>query len=323
MLGNYNNAVEGVPAKLLRAAVELCLSVPGSCPPLDLALANSPCLLPTIPPAPGGRDPSWGGRHLLLGLLGHLAALQGRPGAAALAGCLVDTYLTSVERMVASSDFWRRRDSGAAMAGLVEAVGAAGQEAVHRWVLHQPEHQPLVEGLLRRVTGPAPAALLPMVRARLLHLRAELAAGPPAFSWHQPDAVVKDHPKVQEFFRGPLESFTYKYPDITSIRHAENWATKHEENDQGTSATYTPGWPSKQGRSKAARNRETPDAFVEIEKIRGGEAEMARKHAKLHAKLAEEHKRLVACLPPAEQPAAEVTWTEATTEILDSDSDSE
>jgi hypothetical protein len=136
---------------LLRAATDLCLSVPGSCPQLGLALAGHPCLLPVSPPAPYGGDPSWGGKDLLLGLLGHLAALQGRPGAAALAGCLVDTYLASVGKMVASNDFWRRRSGTAAseaLVGLVKAVGAEGQEAVYRWVLQQPEPQPLARSII-------------------------------------------------------------------------------------------------------------------------------------------------------------------------------
>ena len=88
------------------------------------------------------------------------------------------------------------------------------------------------------------------------------------------------HPKVQEFFRGPLESFTYKYPQITGIGHARMWARKHR-NDPGTSFNYTTGG-------------ERRTAFVLIRK-------KPSERATEHDKLAE-----VACLPPAEQSAAAV-----------------
>jgi hypothetical protein len=73
------------------------------------------------------------------------------------------------------------------------------------------------------------------------------------YSWHQPEAEVPNHPKVQEFFRGPLEVFTYGFPDIKAIGHAKNWVAKHQD-DHGTSATYTTGGPPGRG------------AFIHIQK---------------------------------------------------------
>ena len=98
--------------------------------------------------------------------------------------------------------------------------------------------------------------------------------------------MVPFHPEVQEFFRGPLQRFTYKFPEITGIAHARSWALKHSQ-DHGTSFTYTTGGM-----------RDT--AFVEIrkkpvEKKPAAAAERATEHDDEHL--------AVACLPPAQHGA--------------------
>jgi hypothetical protein len=78
-------------------------------------------------------------------------------------------------------------------------------QAMSRIILGQPDHQALLSALLCTVsvaTVPLPAAMLTMVRARVAHLQAVVARGPPVFSWRQSTAVVPGHPTVQQFFRG-------------------------------------------------------------------------------------------------------------------------
>ena len=38
-----------------------------------------------------------------------------------------------------------------------------------------------------------------LIKERVKYLQIEMADGPPKFSWHQPDAVVPAHPKVEAF----------------------------------------------------------------------------------------------------------------------------
>ena len=82
-----------------------------------------------------------------------------------------------------------------------------------------------------------PVFLLEACRLRFNKLRETIRMGVPEFSWHQPKAVVPNHPQVQQFLRGPAQSFTYR--NFNDRNHAENWANKHRY-DHGCFMTLTP-----------------------------------------------------------------------------------
>ena len=119
--------------------------------------------------------------------------------------------------------------------------------------------------------------ILHLINERVKYLQIATANGPPKFSWHQPDAIVPGHPKVEAFFRSDQETFTYQ--EFTGIKHARNWARKHS-NDAGTKANFQPGGIGQK-------------AYVIVTKARAG-FEMQKKS--YHGKVVENH-RLMACLP--------------------------
>ena len=79
--------------------------------------------------------------------------------------------------------------------------------------------------------------LLEACRLRFNKLKEAIRMGVPEFSWHQPNAVVPNHPQVQQFLRGPAQSFTYR--NFNDRNHAENWTNKHRY-DHGCFMTLTP-----------------------------------------------------------------------------------
>ena len=119
-----------------------------------------------------------------------------------------------------------------------------------------------------------PDFLLKACKSRLKHLGTIISRGEPDESWKQPTAVVPDHPKVQQFLRGPARTFTYR--NFNDLNHAYNWSRKHR-NDRGCSMNLT---PSERGSS----------AIVDIVKIKqsydGGKVAALRRDK-------EEYKRLL------------------------------
>merc|ERR1719186_961520 len=164
-------------------------------------------------------------------------------------------------------------------------------------VLAQPDHQTMLSRMLGNVTaGPIPkaAALLTLVRARVVHLQAEVAGGPPPFTWKYSQAMVPSHPKVERFLRGDQQRFTYS--GFTGIKQARNWADK-QNSSMGTFATFTPG-------GIGAR------AFVQIVKRKEGFNQVDTKA--YNYKLVELN-RLIACLPHSSVPQIAMLSTTTTT----------
>ena len=135
-----------------------------------------------------------------------------------------------------------------------------------------------------------------LINERVKYLQIATANGPPKFNWHQTDAVVPGHPKVEAFFRSDQETFMYQ--EFTGINHARNWARKHS-NDAGTKAIFTPGGIGKK-------------AYVSVTKTRAG-FEMQKKSYR--AKVVEIH-RLMACLPQQDN---DVPQSESDTIVIESD----
>ena len=74
-----------------------------------------------------------------------------------------------------------------------------------------------------------PRCLLDACRFRFNHLKGAIRSGQPEFSWKQPNAVVPDHPLVEEFLRGPAQSCTYR--NFSNLSDARDWADEHRYDD--------------------------------------------------------------------------------------------
>jgi len=173
-------------------------------------------------------------------------------------------------------------------------------------VLAQPDHQKMLSRMLGKVTaGPIPKAdaLLTLMRARVVHLQAEVARGPPPFTWRLSQAAMTAHPKVERFLRGDQQRFSYS--SFTGIQQARKWADK-QNSSMGTLATFTPG-------GIGAR------AFVQIVKRMEGFNQVDTKA--YNSKLVELN-RLIACLPPSSvpqivMPSTNTTSSSSSSETID------
>ena len=114
-------------------------------------------------------------------------------------------------------------------------------QALVTLVLAQPDHQALLANMLKIVTAdtvPLPVPLLTLVKARVAFLQPRVERDPPEFSWRQKKAVIPGHEKIEQFFRGDQQSYTYR--GFTGVTVARKWARTHCQ-DKGTCASFTAG----------------------------------------------------------------------------------
>ena len=106
-----------------------------------------------------------------------------------------------------------------------------------------------------------PDCLLNAAKIRFDYLEGVIGKGVPQFSWHQPKAVVPGHPQVEQFLRGPAQSFTYR--NFNNLKHARNWANKHSH-DTGCFMTLTPIGRGSSAGVEVVKTRQSHQREVEI-----------------------------------------------------------